>query len=387
MRIVFLSTSSIDDPSPRGRWLPVSRELARMGHEPRLLLLHPTFDALAEKTHTLDGVVCEHVAQMHVYGEPGHRRYFGAAELAHVAARATRPLYTRAVSLQPDAIHVCKPQPMNGAAGWLAARRLGAPLFVDCDDYEAAANRASAAWQRAGVRWWEDWLPRRAKAITVNTRFLMERNRALGVPPQKMAYVPNGISAVEGAPPPEEMLPNTIVYAGAMSIQSHSVDALVDAFALLRQRLPQARLLMVGEGDDRAALQAQARRAGADDAITWTGRAPPAQARALLARAACTVDPARDEPAMRGRSPLKIVESMAVGAPVVTCDVGDRREMLGDGSAGVLVAPGSPAALADGLFAVLSDVALRQRLSRAALALAPRYLWSVLARDWANAYE
>ena len=391
MRIAFLSTSSIEDPSPRGRWLPVARELARMGHEPRLLLLHPTYEAVRSLTSGLtaeiDGVVCEHVAQMHVYGPPGQRRYFGGAELLKVAANATRALYARAVALKPDAIHVCKPQPMNGAAGWLAARRLGIPLFVDCDDYEAAANRTSAAWQRAGIRWWEDKLPARAKAITCNTRFLMARYRALGVPSHKIFYVPNGIAGVDGPAPREEISANTIAYVGAMSIQTHSVDVLLDAFALLRQNMPRAQLRMIGDGDDRPALQAQAARLGVADAVAWAGRVAPAQARALLARAACSVDPARDEPAMRGRSPLKIVESMSVGVPVVTSDVGDRREVLGDGAAGVLVAPGSPVALADGLRAVLTNAALREDLSRAALARAEKYRWDILANVWAQAYS
>lgn len=407
MRIAFLCTSSLDDPSPRGRWLPVARELARLGHEPRLLLLHPTFDTFsqqeaglldkpdssriqtrspASKTQIIDGVVCEHVAQMHVYGSPGQRRYFGGAELARVAASAARALYARAVAFQPDAIQVCKPQPMNGAAGWLAARRLGAPLFVDCDDYEVAANRTSAAWQRAGIRWCEDTLPAHAAAITANTRFLMARYRALGVPSRKIFYAPNGIAAADGPAPRQDIAAHTVIYVGAMNIQTHSVDVLLDAFALLQKELPAARLSMVGDGDDRPALQAQAARLGVAGAVAWAGRVPPAQARAMLARVTCSADPARDEPAMRGRSPLKIVESMAAGVPVVTSDVGDRREMLGDGAAGVLVAPGSPQALADGLRAVLTDAALREDLSRAALARADLYRWEVLAQEWVKAY-
>ena len=46
MRLTFLSTSSLHDPSPRGRWLPLAQELAARGHTVRLIMLHPTYDRL-----------------------------------------------------------------------------------------------------------------------------------------------------------------------------------------------------------------------------------------------------------------------------------------------------------------------------------------------------
>ncbi|MDW8233248.1 MAG: hypothetical protein RMJ54_10740 [Roseiflexaceae bacterium] len=85
MRIVFLCTSSLDYPSPRGRWLPLARRLVRDGHEPHLLMLHPTFDRLRVRQFDCDGVRCAYVGQMHVYGLPGERRHFGALELTSVS--------------------------------------------------------------------------------------------------------------------------------------------------------------------------------------------------------------------------------------------------------------------------------------------------------------
>ncbi len=82
------------------------------------------------------------------------------------------------------------------SAVWLAARRLGLPFFVDCDDYEAEANRVSSGAQRAVIRWFEDTLPTRAAGITVNTRFLQQRNESLGVSPARIAYVPNGADPI-----------------------------------------------------------------------------------------------------------------------------------------------------------------------------------------------
>ena len=177
MRVLFLGTSSLEDPSPRGRWLPLARELAAQGHQPELALLHPTYDRLphALRRQERGGVVVYYASQMHVYGPVTARRYYGAAALLRVTFQAAQRLLLAALRARPDAIHVCKPQPMNGLAGLLAARRLGVPLYVDCDDYEAGGNRFAAPWQQALVRYWEDLLPRRAAAVTVNTRFLEAR--------------------------------------------------------------------------------------------------------------------------------------------------------------------------------------------------------------------
>jgi len=92
MRIVFLGTSSLDDPSPRGRFLPVARELVQAGHSVHLLLLHSTFDAVQPKAFTCDGVSVEYVSQMHVYGQPGQRRYYDFPRLLTVSGRASAAL-------------------------------------------------------------------------------------------------------------------------------------------------------------------------------------------------------------------------------------------------------------------------------------------------------
>lgn len=395
MRIAFLCTSSLDYPSPRGRWLPLARELVRAGHEPHLLMLHPTFDRLRGRRLTCDGVFCAYVGQMHVYGLPGARRHFGATDLAAVAMRSALALASAAVRLRPDAVHVAKPQPINGLAGLLAARA-GATLYVDCDDYEAGANRFGGRWQQGVVALWEDRLPLLARGVSVNTRFLHQRYRNLGVAPHRLQYVPNGVDPERRRPPCPARVAAlraalgltgrpVIVYLGVMSAVAHGVDLLLDAFALLRPRLPEARLLMVGDGDDRPALMARAARLGLADAVVWAGRVPPAATPAYLACGDCSVDPVEDTAAAAARSPLKIVESLAAGIPVVTGDTGDRREVLG-ATAGIIVRPGDAGALAEGLNELLQDTQRRNDLALGARTRAEAYRWDRLAEHWTALY-
>lgn len=391
MRFVFLCTSSIEDASPQGRWLPIAREMANGGHEVHVLMLHPMFDQLEAKRVVLNAagtLVAQHVGQMHVYGKPGARRYFGPLQLLGITARATFELARHAIALKPDVIQVCKPQPMNGLAGLIAARWLNRPLHVDCDDYEAESNRFSSAWQKKLVQFFEDRLPRLAQAITVNTRFLFNRYRSLGISADKIAYVPNGIAA-NPQPPianPQSLIPK-IVYVGTMSKISHGTDLLIEAFALLRRQFADVRLVMVGDGDDRPALVAQAQTLGVGEAIDWVGRVPFAQTQAYYADAICSVDPVFDRPVMGARSPLKIVESLACGTPVVTGDVGDRREtLLGGQPCGVLVVPGDAQALADGFATLLGNANLRAEMAHNAPLRAREFDWAVLAQRWAGQY-
>ncbi len=396
MRIAFLCTSSLDYPSPCGRWLPLARRLAREGHEAHLLMLHPTFDRLRVRRFIHDGVHCAYVGQMHVYGLPGERRHFGALELASVSLQGALALALAAIRLRPAAIHVAKPQPINGLAGILAARS-GAALYVDCDDYEAAANRFGGAWQRRVVAWWEDRLPRMARGVSVNTRFLHDRLQRLGVPESRLRYVSNGVDLDRQTLPDARRVAAlraalglthtpTVVYLGAISAVAHGVRLLVDAFAILSKRLPAARLIVVGDGDDRRALMAYARARGLERSIIWAGRVSPEAALTWLAVGDCSVDPVDDTPAAAARSPLKIVESLAAGVPVVTGDVGDRREMIGD-SAGLIVLPGDAFALADGMATLLADPAKRARLAQGARRRADAYNWDRLACVWQTLYQ
>jgi glycosyltransferase involved in cell wall biosynthesis len=397
MRIVFLCTSSLDYPSPRGRWLPVARELARAGHFPDLLMLHPTLDRAGQASGMCDGVAWRYVAQMHVYGLPGQRRALGPAELLLVSLRAAAALARQAVQARPDVLVIAKPQPINGLAALLAQRVTGCRLHLDCDDYEAGANRFSSAWQRRMVAWWEDALPARAWATTANTRVLFERCRALGANPERLRYVPNGISAEQMrplAPGRREALRAalgledrpTLIYLGALSSVAHGVSLLLEAFERVLARLPQARLLIVGQGDDRLALEQEALARGIGPAVLWAGWVPARAAPAYLALADASADPVFDTVAMAARSPLKVVESMAQGIPVVTGDVGDRREMLGQ-AGGVLVRPGDAVALADGIVALLGDPDLARRMSAGARERAAAYRWERLARPWVALYD
>ena len=395
MKLLFVLSQSLDSPSGLGRFGPLARELARLGHDVELLALHYAWAGLAAKSFVEEGVHVRYVGQMHVMKEGPRKRYFGPGRLLAVSLSSAVRL-ARAVSRSTaDVIQLCKPQPINALAVRLGRR--GRPVFCDCDDYEAQTNVFGGEWQRLVVRHFEDGVVGYARGLTTNTKFTFNRYRQLGFPSERIVYVPNGVERArfrirqDGGELRRKLgLPQSapvVVYVGTLSARSHAVDLLLAAFARVASQVPEARLLLVGGGEDYDGLRAQAERLGIGDRTLFAGRVSPAEAPQYTALGTVSVDPVRDDLVAKTRSPLKIVESLAVGVPVVTGDVGDRREMLADGRLGILVQCGDAEALADGLLALLQSSDLRARMSAAALQSREEWYWDRLVGRFAQVYS
>jgi glycosyltransferase involved in cell wall biosynthesis len=398
MHIAFLLTQSLQSPSGLGRYWPVAREMVRCGHRATILALHPDYGRLTQRYFEREGVTVWYLSQMHVLKRNSHKRYFGLGRLLWVTAQASWWLTVAALRTPADAYHLGKPHPMNSLAGLIASRLRRKPLYLDCDDYEAASNRFGGAWQRQVVAFFEDSMPHRVAGVTVNTRFMKQRLQTLGVPPEHITYVPNGAererftktTAIEAATVVLSQKLNPfgrpiVLYVGSLSLASHAVDLLLEAFAQVLDQL-EAILLLVGGGEDLDQLQRQAQALGIAENVQFVGRVAPDAVAPYYQLADVSVDPVYDDPASQARSPLKVMESLASGTPVVTGDVGDRSLQLAQGG-GLLVSPGNPGALAEALIRIIQDPTLRMRLAQEALAGQEQYYWDTLVKDWGQIYH
>jgi glycosyltransferase involved in cell wall biosynthesis len=178
-----------------------------------------------------------------------------------------------------------------------------------------------------------------------------------------------------------------IAYAGTLALHNHPIDLLLQAFNLIVAQHPDATLLIIGGGEDLPLIRAYIERQPWREQVILTGHVPHALVRGLLSLADLSVDPVYDDSVARARCPLKIVESLALGVPVITGDIGDRAEMLGYGTAGIVVPPGNAAALAAAIQELLLDPERRMAMAAAATAQASRYDWERLAARWATIYE
>jgi glycosyltransferase involved in cell wall biosynthesis len=397
VKITFLLTQSLESPSGLGRYGPLARALADMGHQVEVFALHPNFGSLEKTTFEDRGVWVHYAAPMHVRKQGSQKSYYPAWKLLGLSANAALKLSLAAIKSDADVIHVGKPHPMNSLAG-LAARLLrGKRLLLDCDDYETASSRFSGNWQRRGVAFFEKRMPQRAEMVTTNTHFMKNLLVDWGVPPEKIIYLPNGVERSRFRPPDASDLAQlrqkhglagkqVISFIGSLSLPSHPVDLLVDAFALLAVRLPQAVLLLVGGGEDYEALQRMVRQKGLEERTVFTGRAAPDQVGAYYAVSTVTVDPVHDNEAARGRSPLKLFESWLCGTPFVTADVGDRRSLLGEPAAGVLAEGHDAAAYARAIEQVLTSPGMAESLRQRGLERVEAYTWDQLTRQVESVY-
>lgn len=394
MRIVLLLTAGVDRPIG-ARYLPICAELVRRGHQVRILALHPDLPNCPQRRFTRDGIEVWYVGQMHARKQSSLPSRFSPLELLWVLITSTLGMIWGILRSPADVYHLGKPQPVNGLAALIGVMLLRRQRFyVDCDDDEVLSNRLTAKWQRAVFGFWQWLLPRLAAGVTVNTQFLAERMRQANL--ERVAYVPNGARFVQLTDAPVrdalrralglEQRP-VIAYAGTLALQNHPVDLLIAAFAIVAERLPNAVLLMIGGGEDLPLLRERVAQLGLADRVYFTGQLPRSVLPNYLALADISVDPVRDDVVARARSPLKIFESMVLGVPVVTADVGDRAAMLDHGRAGVLVPADDHVALAEALIDVLRDRARLEALSKAAIEHSKSYTWDQLVSHWEALYH
>ena len=133
---------------------------------------------------------------------------------------------------------------------------------------------------------------------------------------------------------------------------------LLDAWPLVLHEVPDAYLLIVGEGNRRDALEQQARDLRIAHRVVFTGRRDDVPA--VTAALDCAV-----LPSYREAQGLTILEAMALSRPVVATNVGGIPEMVDDGATGLLVPPRDSVALAGAITRVLTDHPLADTLARA----------------------
>jgi glycosyltransferase involved in cell wall biosynthesis len=165
-----------------------------------------------------------------------------------------------------------------------------------------------------------------------------------------------------------------VVYLGRLR-RYKGVQHLLRALPKLWERVPGARVVIIGDGPYRAALERQAARLGSPN-VVFTGGIPMAAKLDWLRRAWVTVNPSPKE----GWG-LTVIEANACGTPSVSSQSPGLRESVRDGVTGMLVPHGDEGALARALVRVLNDAPLRARLGAEAVRWAGTFTWERCARE------
>ena len=254
--------------------------------------------------------------------------------------------------------------------GRLAARRVGAALVL----HEHFADPRMPAYQALADRLLAP-LTDRAIAVSASTREFLVRQRH--VPAERVRLIWNGAPLAEFAPAGparrravrnELGLPEDALVVGSIGRLSEQKGHryLLEAAAVVLSARPEARLLLVGDGDQERALRAQAEALGIAPRVRFAGHRTDVPALLEALDVVCIASTYEG-------TPLALFEAMAAERAIVSTAVDGCREVLEDGRTGLLVPPRDPAALAEALLRVLRDPGLRRDLAGAARRASARY--------------
>ncbi len=388
MKIVMIGSFGL---RPRGtmgvRALPLARALAARGHTVTLLL--PPWQNPEDAGHAWEeaGVCIENMPLP--AGVPG---WF------HL--RLTQSLVSRTRALQPDVVHTFKPKAYAGLAHLALRRRF--PVVVDTDDWEGPGGWNELAsyspWLKRFFTWQERWGLRRATAVTVASRALETLVWAQGVDRARVTYLPNGVAeGTSSLSPSPTARPTLLLYTRFFEFK---LQRLWEIVSHVRETRPDARLLVVGRGffNEETALLQLARQAGwqvaeGDNApptadLIYAGWVESARLPQVFAQAQVALYPFDDTLINRTKCPVKLLDLLAAGLPVVGEAVGQLREYIVPGQTGMLVAPGDTEAFTQTILALLADPAGAWGMgSRAAAYVRAHFSWGALAAIAEDAYQ
>jgi len=195
-----------------------------------------------------------------------------------------------------------------------------------------------------------------------------ERQAALKnriAPATKLRVVPSGADCPSGLPADTELEAfasgRPLVACLTVLRRQKTVHVFLEAAALVLQRLPTARLAVVGDGPLKPDLEKRARELGIAEEVRFFAFSPPS-ARQLASLDVYVL------PSAWEAFPIGILEAMACGVPQVVTDVGGSSEAVVHGETGLLCPPNQPRALAEAIVTLVEDDHLRVRMSSASRA-------------------
>jgi glycogen(starch) synthase len=229
----------------------------------------------------------------------------------------------------------------------------------------------------------ERWGEHSAEAVLVITPRLYRLLASEGVEENRIHLIPPGVNPSLFEGPFEDPFSGVgkprVLFVGRLAPQK-GIRTLVAAVGLIKD--PSARVLLVGDGPKRKALEREAERLGVDDRLRFVGFIAHDRLPAVLAHADLLVLPSLYE-----ELGTVLLEAMQAGLPIVASKTGGIPDVIEDGVNGLLVPPGDPEALARAIDRILSDRDLARRLSEGAHQRGKDYDWEVLAEQVLAVYR
>ena len=281
-----------------------------------------------------------------------------------------------------DIVHVHWPMPM-ALLGWAAQRGRPMPMVTTFYGIELRWVQSRLPFLR--------WLVRRAarssaQAVAISSYTARELRKFVDIPIEVIPYTAELPPAAPIAPTAERG-ERSILFVGRL-IERKGVAHLIRALGTVRRDAP-ARLVIVGDGPERAKLEQVANETRVAQYVDFRGRVSDDALRLAYASADAFVLPsvldARQDTEGLG---VVLLEAMNYGVPVIASDIGGITDIVQHEKTGLLVPPGDEAALASALSRVLTDSTFGRTLGAAGRhRLEDAFSWDRIVDQWENVYR
>lgn len=291
---------------------------------------------------------------------------------------------------KPDLLHAHSPV-LNALPTLWVGRKLGIPVIYEIRAFweDAAVDHGTYvqdSWKYKLVKSIETWVCRKVDQVAVLCHGLKDDLIKRGIPFEKLTVVLNGINAndFEVCEPDAEYMKiwkldgkRVIGFIGSF-YRYEGLDLLIDAIAHLVKSRPNIVLLLVGGGEMEEELKRQITWLHLEEKVIMPGRIPHDRIPGVYALVDILAYPRYSMRLTELVTPLKPLEAMAMGKPLVASDIGGHRELIQHGRTGFLFTAGDVSALVKAIEFLLDNYNLSQQLGTQGAS------WVRQERTWEN---
>jgi glycosyltransferase involved in cell wall biosynthesis len=259
-------------------------------------------------------------------------------------------------------------QGLHLAAGLPVARFLNKPVLMKISGSSIITMMGQSWLGRLELRWLRQW----ARRVMILNSGMAEEAYAAGFAPQHLFWMPNPVDVEQFTPGDpvercrfrrEMAIPEdapVVLFVGRLAPEKELLS-LLGALALVVRQIPSARLVLVGDGPERARLEARTRELGMTDNVHFAGRCPPEIVQRWLQASDVFALISSNE----GFS-CSLLEAMSTALPSVVSDIPANTQLIEDGVHGFVAPLRDEPAIARSLLRLLADAPLRSAAGKAA---------------------
>jgi glycosyltransferase involved in cell wall biosynthesis len=289
----------------------------------------------------------------------------------HVGPTPISPsVFSKILKQDFDICHLHEPNPFQNFFAYLALRLKRKPYVITYHSDIVPHNISMKLFKSFYLIFQRLFLLRNAQCIMPTSPNYVPISDVLPYFKEKLEVVPNGVD-LKKFYPRKAKRKKTVLFAGRL-IYYKGLQYLIKAMKTVQKKIPDAELIVVGEGPLREEWKKMADELSIN--VTWLGHIPEKEIHKQYQTCGVFVLPSIFKTEAFG---IALLEAMACGAPVITTDISGTVFAVGD--AGIVVKPKDEKALANAIMQVLKNERVTQEMSRKSLKQVKKFEWKKIA--------